>query len=130
MQFIHKNFNLAILPRHMIYDIIFIMKHNEKDAESCSGKEIQAGKSNADVQSCYEAKLTVWRVFMERESVIRTLNLQIENLSRLQPQYRLHRTGDYDKLKAGIQQKIQEYHVNVRHELDPHVYNLYRRYFD
>ncbi|MBQ9663655.1 MAG: hypothetical protein IJV40_10945 [Oscillospiraceae bacterium] len=67
---------------------------------------------------------------MERESVIRTLNRQIENLSRLQPQYRLHRTEDYDKLRQSIAQSIHDHRINVRRELDPHVYNLYRRYFD
>ena len=107
--------------------MLFTMK---KTADTCFGKEAEAGKSGAEMQSCYEAKLTGWGGFMERESVIRNLNRQIENLSRLQPQYRLHRTGDYDKLRAGILQKIREHHVNVRYELDPHVYNLYRRYFD
>ena len=67
---------------------------------------------------------------MERESVIKTLNQQIENLSRLQPQYRLHRTGDYDKLRSSIMQSIHDHRINVRSELEPHVYNLYRRYFD
>ena len=107
--------------------MLFTMKMT---ADTCFGKGAEAGKSGAEMQSCYEAKLTGWGVFMERESVIRNLNQQIENLSRLQPQYRLHRTGDYDKLRAGILQKIREHHVNVRYELDPHVYNLYRRYFD
>ena len=67
---------------------------------------------------------------MERESVIKTLNQQIENLSRLQPQYRIYRTGDTDKLSGSITQSIHDHRINVRSELEPHVYNLYRRYFD
>ena len=67
---------------------------------------------------------------MERESVIKDLNHQIENLSRLQPQYRLHRTGDFDKLRRNITSDIHRYSINVRSELEPHIYNLYRRYFD
>ncbi len=67
---------------------------------------------------------------MERESVIEDLSHQIENLSRLQPQYRLHRTGDFDQLKRNIRNGIQSNNVNVRQELEPYIYNLYRRYFD
>ncbi len=86
-------------------------------------------KSKA-TENSYEANLSVWSDEMERESVIKDLSHQIENLSRLQPQYRLHRTGDFDKLRLNILSGIQANNVNVRQELDPYVYNLYRRYFD
>ena len=86
-------------------------------------------KSKA-TENSYEANLSVWSDEMERESVIKDLSHQIENLSRLQPQYRLHRTGDFDKLRLNILSGIHANKVNVRQELDPHVYNLYRRYFD
>ena len=87
-------------------------------------------RKNRAMGNRYEANLSVWSDEMERESVIRDLSHQIENLSRLQPQYRLHRTGDFDKLRLNSRCGIQANNVNVRQEFDPHIYNLYRRYFD
>ena len=87
-------------------------------------------RKNRAMGNRYEANLSVWSDEMERESVIRDLSHQIENLSRLQPQYRLHRTGDFDELRLNIRCGIQANNVNVRQEFDPHIYNLYRRYFD
>ena len=92
------------------------------------GKEIRY--RNRATENSYEANLSVWSDKMERESVLKDLSHQIENLSRLQPQYRLHRTGDCDKLRLNIRGGIQANNVNVRQELEPHIYNLYRRYFD
>ena len=86
-------------------------------------------KSKA-TENSYEANLSVWSDEMEREGVLKDLSHQIENLSRLQPQYRLHRTGDFDKLRLNIRSGIQAHGVNVRQEFEPHIYNLYRRYFD
>ena len=39
--------------------MLFTMK---KTADTCFGKEAEAGKSGAEMQSCYEAKLTEWGV--------------------------------------------------------------------
>ena len=64
------------------------------------GKEIRY--RNRATENSYEANLSVWSDEMERESVLKDLSHQIENLSRLQPQYRLHRTGDFDKLRLSL----------------------------
>ena len=95
-----------------------------------SGLERRFRRENRAAENRYEANLSVWSDEMERESVLKDLSHQIENLSRLQPQYRLHRTGDFDKLRLNIRCGIQANNVNVRQEFDPHIYNLYRRYFD
>ena len=87
-------------------------------------------RENRATENGYEANLSVWSDEMERESVLKDLSHQIENLSRLQPQYRLHRTGDFDKLRLNIRCGIQANNVNVRREFEPYIYNLYRRYFD
>ena len=92
------------------------------------GKEIRY--RNRATENGYEAILSVWSDEMERERVLKDLSHQIENLSRLQPQYRLHRTGDFDKLRLNIRCGIQANNVNVRQEFEPYIYNLYRRYFD
>jgi len=67
---------------------------------------------------------------VERENAISDVNRRIENLTKLQPRYRLHRPEEFNALRDGITDIIRTYGINVRTELDPHVYNLYRRYFD
>ena len=67
---------------------------------------------------------------MERENAIRDVNSRIEHLARLEPRYQLSRSEEYKSLKNGISDAIRTNGINVRKELDPHVYNLYRRYFD
>ena len=66
----------------------------------------------------------------EREKAIRDVNSRIEHLSRIQPQYRLNRPEDFNTLKNEIIDVLRKNGINARLELDPHVYNLYRRYFD
>ena len=95
-----------------------------------SGLERRFRRKNRATENNYGANLSVWSDEMERERILKDLSHQIENLSRLQPQYRLHRTGDFDKLRLNIRCGIQANNVNVRQEFDPHIYNLYRRYFD
>ena len=67
---------------------------------------------------------------MERENTIRDVNVRIENLAKLQPQYQLQKAEEFNAIKKGISDTIRENGINTRKELDPHVYNLYRRYFD
>lgn len=67
---------------------------------------------------------------MKRENAIRDVNIRIEHLARLEPQYRLNRVEEYNTLRSGIIDSIRTHSINVRQELEPHVYNLYRRYFD
>ncbi|MCR5136563.1 MAG: hypothetical protein K6C12_05640 [Oscillospiraceae bacterium] len=67
---------------------------------------------------------------MKRENAIRDVNIRIEHLARLEPHYRLNRAEEYNTLRNGITDAIRTHGINVRQELEPHVYNLYRRYFD
>ena len=67
---------------------------------------------------------------MEREIAIRDVNHRIENLAKLHPQYRFQKSEEYNSVKRDISDAIRINGINVRKELDPHVYNLYRRYFD
>ncbi|MBQ6482533.1 MAG: hypothetical protein IJI45_15595 [Anaerolineaceae bacterium] len=67
---------------------------------------------------------------MEREIAIRDVNHRIENLAKLHPQYRIQKSEEYNSVKRDISDAIRINGINVRKELDPHVYNLYRRYFD
>ncbi len=67
---------------------------------------------------------------MERQTVIRDLNERIETLARLHIQHGLHHTQGFVRQKEGIARLIRDNEVNLRQELDPHVLNLYRRYFE
>ena len=63
------------------------------------------------------------------ESVVSDINSRKEHLATLQPQYRLYRSAEFSALKKGITETIRNNGINVRQELEPHVYNLYRRFF-
>ena len=67
---------------------------------------------------------------VEREIVIRDINSRIEQLARIQPQYRLRRSEEFNELKDGISKTIRSNGINTKSDLEPHIYNLYRRYFD
>ena len=67
---------------------------------------------------------------VEREIAIRDVNHRIETLAKIHPQYQIQKPEEYNKIKRGISDAIRINGINVRKELDPHTYNLYRRYFD
>ena len=67
---------------------------------------------------------------VEREIAIRDVNRRIETLAKLHPQYQIQKPEEYNTIKRGISDAIRINGINVRKELDPHTYNLYRRYFD
>lgn len=67
---------------------------------------------------------------MEHQAVIRDLSERIETLARLHIQHGLHHTQGFVRQKEGITRLIRDNEVDLRQELDPHVLNLYRRYFE
>ncbi len=67
---------------------------------------------------------------MERETVIRDLNEQIENLVRLHIRHGLYHSEGFRLHRERIRKYITEHDIDVRKELDPMVGLLYRRYFD
>jgi hypothetical protein len=67
---------------------------------------------------------------MERQAVIRDLSDGIETLARLHILHGLHHTRGFAHHKNSIQRLIQQHEVDLRRELDPHTFNLYRRYFE
>ena len=67
---------------------------------------------------------------VEREIAIRDVNHRIETLAKLHPQYQIQKPEEYNTIKRGISDAIRINGINVRKELDPHTYYLYRRYFD
>lgn len=66
---------------------------------------------------------------MERQTVIANLNAEIETLARLHIQHGLHQTQGFARQKEDIARLIRDHEVDLRRELEPHVLNLYRRYF-
>lgn len=66
---------------------------------------------------------------MERQTVIHNLNEEIETLARLHIQYGLQRTPGFARQKEDIARLVRDHEVDIRRELEPHVLNLYRRYF-
>ena len=67
---------------------------------------------------------------MERQTVIHDLSERIETLARLHIQHGLHHTQGFAHQKEGISRLIRDQEVDLRRELEPHVLNLYRRYFE
>ena len=67
---------------------------------------------------------------MERQAVIRDLSTKIETLARLHIQHGLHQTQGFARQKEGIARLVRDHEVDLRRELEPHVFNLYRRYFE
>ena len=67
---------------------------------------------------------------MERDTVIRDLNEQIETLARLHIRHGLYHSEGFRRRREHIRKLIAAYDVDVRKELDPMVSLLYRRYFD
>ena len=68
--------------------------------------------------------------YMERETVIRDLHEQIENLARLHIRHGLYHSEGFRLHREHIRKFIAEHDIDVRKELDPMVGLLYRRYFD
>lgn len=66
---------------------------------------------------------------MERQTVIANLNEEIETLARLHIQYGLQKTPGFARQKEDIARFVRDHEVDIRRELEPHVLNLYRRYF-
>lgn len=66
---------------------------------------------------------------MERQAVIRHLSTEIETLARLHIQHGLHHTPGFAKQRDSIARLVRDYEVDPKRELEPHVLNLYRRYF-
>ena len=67
---------------------------------------------------------------MERQTVINTLNTEIETLARLHIQHGLQKTPAFARRKDGIAKLVREHEVDIRRELEPQFFNLYRRYFE
>ena len=67
---------------------------------------------------------------VQKEIAIRDVNSRIEQLARIQPQIRLHKSEEFNELKKGITKTIRTNGINTKSDLEPHIYNLYRRYFD
>lgn len=66
---------------------------------------------------------------MERENLLRDLDEQISSLTRLHILHGLHETDGFNRQRQHIRQMVEENDVDVRTELDPLSFNLYRRYF-
>jgi len=66
---------------------------------------------------------------MERERILRELDDQITNLARLHILHGLHRTEAFNDHRQRIQRFVRENGIDVRTELNPLSFNLYRRYF-
>ncbi len=66
---------------------------------------------------------------MERERIIQNLSREIESLTRLHIQYGLYHTEGFQTQKESIEQYIRTHEIDLRRELDPLMFNLYRRYF-
>ncbi len=66
---------------------------------------------------------------MNRSEVILDLTEEIETLTRLHIQHGLQKTEGFQKQKDSIETYIQEHKIDLRQELDPLSWNLYRRYF-
>ena len=67
---------------------------------------------------------------MERQAVIHDLSAEIETLARLHIQHGLHHTQGFASQKEGIARLVRDHEVDLRRELEPHILNLYRRYFE
>ena len=67
---------------------------------------------------------------MERQAVIHDLSAEIETLARLHIQHGLHHTQGFARQKEGIARLVRDHEVDLRRELEPHILNLYRRYFE
>jgi len=72
---------------------------------------------------------TAGREIVERQTVIANLNAEIETLTRLHIQHGLQQTQGFARQKEDIARLIRDHEVDLRRELEPHVLNLYRRYF-
>lgn len=66
---------------------------------------------------------------MDRENLLRDLDEQIASLTRLHILHGLHKTDGFDRQRQQILRLVKENDVDVRTELDPLSFNLYRRYF-
>lgn len=66
---------------------------------------------------------------MNRSEVILDLTEEIETLTRLHIQHGLHDTEGFQKQKESIETYVKEHKIDLREELDPLSWNLYRRYF-
>ncbi len=66
---------------------------------------------------------------MERDRIIQGLNRELESLARLHIQHRLDHTEGFRQQKASIERYVAENRIDLRRELDPLTFNLYRRYF-
>ena len=61
--------------------------------------------------------------------LISDLQAEIETLARLHIQHGLYDTEGFQKQKENIETYVQEHKIDLRRELDPLAWNLYRRYF-
>ena len=66
---------------------------------------------------------------MDRELAVRTLQSEIETLTRLHIQYGLHNTVGFFRQKKRVEDLVREHEIDLKQELDPLFFNLYRRYF-
>ena len=67
---------------------------------------------------------------MEREEIIRDLQGQIVDMCRLHTRYGLHESEGFRRHKEAVTRTVREHSIDVRHELDPMIGLIYRRYFE
>ena len=66
---------------------------------------------------------------MDRVSVIEDLNHQIESLTRLAAPSTHYSMQHFQDRKRSISTYIHSHRIDVRSELKPEIFYLYRRYF-
>ena len=72
---------------------------------------------------------TVWSDHMDRISVIDELSHQIESLTRLNTLSLYPGRQHIQERKQSINNYIRNHRIEVRSELQPEIFYLYRRYF-
>ena len=66
---------------------------------------------------------------MKREEIIRELEDQLHDLTRLHIQHHLEKTEHFQAHKENISRYVRENEIDVRRELSHASANQYRRYF-
>lgn len=66
---------------------------------------------------------------MKSQDEISSVSKEIEYLAKMHILYGLDHTPCFDAQKSRIMSMVDNYKINIRADLDPISYNLFRRYF-